>query len=767
MNAARYAAVVDRARGLFGAAGDALSPLAKKLSVSLPEEGSGIGVWIGRALTIFVLGGLFLLFERLTIVLAAATFVAWLVFRPKAASSQVQPARERREPGRASRIRETVAARQKPEVSSATEENLAEIIPLNNSFAPAWQDVDDFLRATLDIIKTRFTFHTANIFLRGDDRSLLIQRAFVSYTTTVARLAVIKFGHGLVGWVAANKRPMVVGNLRHEGRSMGYYRAAGGGEPIASFAAVPIVVAGEVVGVISLDHTKPDAFASPETEEALLAISGLLARVLGAEEKMELSLREADRFREARRILRAAYEAADLDAAAGAALKQLVTLTDFHALACYLLDEKGEPSRRAAIGFHGILANEVKEPIMLRAINQALSQLSPFRVEGAALAAQYRMVKAAGGAGPEFLIALPILHNGEPIGGLVAELAERKTFDERIEGILTDVVNDMGGAFVRVYKAASAVGAAEVEGELMQFSSGLLRAGSTEEIWERLFTLLVAKTPATAAMAYRRTEKGFILESVAGCSPTENFAPLDEGLLGWTALAGRPVTSSREDRRKPPVEEGESFLAFPIGSSDDEARTPRSVVILAAEEKRAFTAEHMERVREIAQAIEPVIGTLDRLDDAKQRLDQDELTGLFNEPGFRRRLGVMAIGSGVSLVMARIENYAELSNEYGRREIRALLKRVANLLETTVGRRGIVARIEGGAYAIGVKGSAIELKDEIAAALETPAITRCGESDVIHRIAAVSTEENIRLEELLDAAESRLAPSFRRAVGAA
>ncbi|MEK8022706.1 MAG: diguanylate cyclase, partial [Candidatus Hydrogenedentota bacterium] len=373
---------------------------------------------------------------------------------------------------------------------------------------------------------------------------------------------------------------------------------------------------------------------------------------------------------------------------------------------------------------------------------------------------------------PEFLLALPILHGGEVIGGFVAELAERKAYDERIEGILTDVVNDMGGALVRVYKAASAEGAAQVEGELMQFSSGLLQAETTEEIWEALFALLFTKTSATSAMAYRRTDKGFILESVAGCTPTENFAPLDEGLLGWTALAGRPVTSSREDRRKPPVDEGQSYLAFPIGAPKFESQSTRntgtrSVVILCSEEKRAFTSDDMDRVREIASAIEPVIQTLDRMEEFRMKLDQDELTGLLNEAGFRRRLGVMAIGSDVSLISARVENFAELTDEFGRRETRAFTKRVANLLETTVSRRGILARIEGGQFVAAVKGEASPLLHEISSALDTPSISRLGESDVRFRVSSVSTQEGVRCEELVDAADSRLSPSYRRAVGAA
>lgn len=704
----------------------------------------GLAALARRTAIIVALAVVLVLFERLAPAIAIAAVATIMIMRHLAKADQ--------NPVRSS----TRVTRSSAGTSAAPSDDvpMADVIPLNNVFAPAWEDVDDFLQAVLDVIKTRFEFQSANIFLRGEDPAVLVQRAYVSHTKSIARLATIRVGHGLVGWVAQHKRPLVVGNLHHEGRSMGYYRTAG--EQVASFAAAPIFAKGQVVGVIAMDHHKADAYPAG-TDEALSAIAGLLARVLGAEETMDQSRRETDRIRESWRLLVAAYGATDLDAAAEAAIKELVVLADFQAIAIYLLDENGVPSRRAAIGFHGIWGNEVKEPMMQRAVAQALQQASPFKLEGVALAAQYRATRVQNPNIPEALLALPILEKGQALGVLVVEVASVKTLDDRVEGILVDVVSNLGAALVRVYNAALAANAAASEGELVKFSRSLLSADSTEEIWDRVFSLLVKKTAATSALAYRRTASGYAIEAVAGCTPTENFLPLDEGLLGWTALAGRPVLAARGDRRRAPVEEGESFIAFPVGAG----RNPHSVVVLVSTQKDAFSAAHMETVRGVAETVHPVLVALDRLEEARRDLDTDMLTGAMNDGGFRKRLGVMAISGEVSVLSLNVDNLGALLAEYGRKEVGTLLRRIANLLSTAVGSDGVVARIDGGCFAVAVRGEVTAVARSVAEFVRGSSLMSLYESPVHCVTATASTAEGLTWEQLPAAAESRLGKSDR------
>jgi len=637
------------------------------------------------------------------------------------------------------------------------------VIPISNSFSPAWKGMDDFLKSVLEMIRTQFDFQTANIFLRESDPNMLVQRAYSTTTRSVARLATIRIGHGLVGWVAKNKRPIVVKNLNHEGRSMGYYRVPG--ENIASFAAAPILVDDELVGVISLDHNKANAFSSPETEEALTSMAGMLARVLGAEEVMETRTREADKLRETKRIIRAAYEAEEIDSAARDVLKEIVTLADFHSIACYLLDQSRIPSRRAAIGFNGIEGNMIKDPIMKRTVEQAVLQCSPFRLEGLALQAQYRASGASSGiAVPELLVAMPIFFRGNPLGAIVFEVMDKKILDDRLEGILDEVVNNLGGSLLRTYRAAEAMDNSQKERELIKYLNELVLADGVEEVWEKLFSIFISRTGATSAAAFRCEKEKFTIESVAGCTLRESEVPRDGGLLGWTALARKPVIVSKKDRRRIPIEDGESFLAFSIGNSEN----PRSVVILGSNDRNAFNEESCEIVKSISEVVMPVFEIADKLELARTAAETDNVTGLLNETGFLKRLGMLAMTSPVSVAIFKAEGFEEIVSEFGRKESNSYLRRIATVIDSFAGRKAVLARLDGARFAVGVKENIDSLSDEIIRVVSASSVGSY-QGISIHFISAeASSSEELSWKELLDAADSRLCREKRNsAVGVA
>lgn len=639
---------------------------------------------------------------------------------------------------------------------------LADVIPINNSFAPAWKDLDDFLQATLDVIKTRFDFQTANVFLFEPTSNTLIQSAYVTRTNSVARLAAIKVGHGLVGWVAKNMRPLVVSNLKHEGRSLGYYRL--GGERIASFAAAPITVDGKLAGVIALDHHEPDRFESPATEEALSAMAGLLARVLGAEECLETTRREVDRLRETRRILQSAYDAKTLDTIASNVLKSIVSLTGFHSLSCYLLNEAGEPSRRAEIGFHGIESFHCKETVIVRAVQQSIQQCSPFRIEGLALAAQYRMNRGGGERTPELLVAFPILYRGVALGAIAVEVMDAKVLDDRIDGILSDVVSSLGAGLMRVYRSATAEGTAKMEGDLVKFATDLLSCDEESEIWEKLFNHMVEKTSTRGIVVYRRKEDGYSLVASRGCDDAETTVAEHGGLIGWSALAGRPVAASRDDRRQPPVDVGKSFLACPImentGATD---RKPASeVILLVSDEENAYSPETAEWASELLLYATPILRKARKIDEAREILDVDRSTGLFNADGFRRRIPCLSYSGEVGLVLMRVENVDELLATYGHAETGAFLTGVGSTLRmkmnnTGISRTGSVisARLEGSRFGVAANGDPEPLKRELLRILAASKAASMVGTPISYSLATASTSDGVPVAELVDAAEVR------------
>ena len=86
----------------------------------------------------------------------------------------------------------------------------------------------------------------------------------------------IPLGHGVSGWVAENKKPILNGNPSVE---TGYPVDAAGSNMLMSAVAVPLEALGGVVGVLTLYHAEKQAFSSDHLR-VLLAMSSKMALVI-------------------------------------------------------------------------------------------------------------------------------------------------------------------------------------------------------------------------------------------------------------------------------------------------------------------------------------------------------------------------------------------------------------------------------------------------------------------------------------------------------
>jgi diguanylate cyclase (GGDEF)-like protein len=116
--------------------------------------------------------------------------------------------------------------------------------------------------------------HTTALFLVEEPhRETLAMAAGVSPSPRLIPNAVIKIGHGLVGWVAKHGRPASAA-LKGEASNLLFYS---GEEDVKSFAAAPIYEGDRLMGVLAVDSKSPDIFT--ERQIRLLA---RFAQALGA-----------------------------------------------------------------------------------------------------------------------------------------------------------------------------------------------------------------------------------------------------------------------------------------------------------------------------------------------------------------------------------------------------------------------------------------------------------------------------------------------------
>lgn len=175
----------------------------------------------------------------------------------------------------------------------------------------AGADVEATTRAVLDTVVARVACDTATLFvLEGDDR--LIARASWGYELDIAALRTVAVGDGVVGWVAENRVPTIVGDSALDSRFQSL-----DGRSSRSMLAVPLLLGGRVVGAISLVRRTP---AEQFTDTDLILVGAIgnsagaaleNARLAETERVLTRRLAEVDRLVGQERAILAKLETYD------------------------------------------------------------------------------------------------------------------------------------------------------------------------------------------------------------------------------------------------------------------------------------------------------------------------------------------------------------------------------------------------------------------------------------------------------------------------
>jgi diguanylate cyclase (GGDEF)-like protein len=142
--------------------------------------------------------------------------------------------------------------------------------------------IEELFDKSLTILRKAVNYESATIFLldREEDRlePVLAKGGHVDLIGGVR----FDMGQGLSAWVAKKKKPILITELARPPKA---------GEPlVSSFLSMPLVVQGEMIGVINLSHSKPRAF-----DEENLRILGLVGGVLASALERARTQRELKR----------------------------------------------------------------------------------------------------------------------------------------------------------------------------------------------------------------------------------------------------------------------------------------------------------------------------------------------------------------------------------------------------------------------------------------------------------------------------------------
>ena len=138
-------------------------------------------------------------------------------------------------------------------------------------------------RAALEHIRQAVPFENATLFVLDRDTHTLVEAATVGERIDLIGHVRFERGQGFSSWVAQSRKPVLLNDLHREGGSEA--------PTVRSFLAVPILVSGDLVGVINLSHSRPGAFDEESAKRIalmMLPVSAMVTR--------QVLLREAERL---------------------------------------------------------------------------------------------------------------------------------------------------------------------------------------------------------------------------------------------------------------------------------------------------------------------------------------------------------------------------------------------------------------------------------------------------------------------------------------
>jgi diguanylate cyclase (GGDEF)-like protein len=126
-------------------------------------------------------------------------------------------------------------------------------------------DPREALTRALSLLQPVLSYENATLFVLNRDTGKFEPVSTVGEPIDLISHVAFDRGRGFSSWVASQKKPVLLNDLHREG---------GEDAPtVRSFLSVPVTVMGEVVGVINMSHSKPEAFDDESTR--LVGLFGL------------------------------------------------------------------------------------------------------------------------------------------------------------------------------------------------------------------------------------------------------------------------------------------------------------------------------------------------------------------------------------------------------------------------------------------------------------------------------------------------------------
>ena len=399
-------------------------------------------------------------------------------------------------------------------------EQLAAIAEVSQALT-AELDFDQLLTKVVELIRERFGYYHAQIFLVEDETHRAVFRASSGHQLNQIWLQqgrTQRFEEGIIGWVAATGQPLLVGDVTQEPRYIP-------DDPrllpdTKSELAVPLVVEGEVLGVLDVQSREPGGLG----EEDLFVLTTLANQVAVAVDSTWsywAKQEEAWITTVLLQMAEAANQAANLDADVAAVTRITTMLVGAVSCSVWLREQEGDWFDLAdAVGLdHESLAPAGcgLSPGTSTALAQLLVRPAPILLErdaaGVLPDALWRSL-----AGDEVML-LPLLAQNRLIGCMLVSLNREsvpvRLHDKRM-GMLAGIAQQVAASIESVRQAGYRDEEAWISWALLEVSQAISNAQTIDEMLEHVVRLtpLLAGVDRCAALLLDKESGDFVVSQL-------------------------------------------------------------------------------------------------------------------------------------------------------------------------------------------------------------------------------------------------------------
>jgi signal transduction histidine kinase len=307
-----------------------------------------------------------------------------------------------------------------PRIPGDDPERLRRLQQLTDA-ALAHLQLDDLLDALLDRTREMLDVDTVAILLLDEVRAELVARAAVGIEEEVEQGVRIPVGRGFAGRIAAERRPVILDDVDHADILNPILRQ----KKIKSMLGVPLLAAGETLGVLHVGSLTPRRFSADEI--ALLQLAADRAAIGIEHARLFASERDArHRLERVQAVTDAALGQLALDDLLAVLLPRIREILATDTCAVLLLDESGrELVARAALGIEEEVEQGVRVPLGRGFAGRIAAERRPVILDDLDHADIFNPILREKGI--KSMLGVPLIARGEDVLGVlhVGSLAHR------------------------------------------------------------------------------------------------------------------------------------------------------------------------------------------------------------------------------------------------------------------------------------------------------------------------------------------------------